>query len=455
MAPSAALKILHCVNAFAPDGPGGVETYAGALVAAQRVRGHDVVVLAGSGRRAATTRLETAEREGVRVHRLVRDDLYFDHHAKLWHPEAGRLFDELLERERPDVVHVQHWMRLTTDLVERAAARGIATVVSLHDFLASCPRCFRVDRDGAPCTRALSTENCAACVPRFGHERPEEIAIGIELHRRQFLAELDRAGAVLAISDFVAEQVAAGLAFPRDRITALPLPYAPHGLRRPTTALDRPLRFAYWGRLAAHKGVVELVAAFTRALAARPGVAAELHLLGAFADDALEARLRGLAGAAPISFHGPFIFAQLASLAPDYGVFPSTCLETHGYVLDECFELGIPALLSDSGAPARRAGGGALVHRAGDIAALERDLLRCLDESRLRTQLAAARPPPPPTFADHAAALDAIYGELRERAPPLSHPVTFAPPSPAERLRHLQMQRESALERCCPEGGPR
>ncbi|MBL8839998.1 MAG: glycosyltransferase [Planctomycetes bacterium] len=452
---TAPTKILHCVNAFAPDGPGGVETYAGALAAAQRARGHEVVVLAGSGRRAATTRLEPESRDGLRVHRLVRDDLFFDHYAKLWHPEAGRLFDELLERERPDVVHVQHWMRLTTDLVLRAEARGIATVVSLHDFLVSCPRCFRVDRDGAPCSRPLAPESCVGCVPRFGHERADELEVGIELHRRQFLAELDQAGAVLAISDFVAHQVAAGLAFPRERITTLALPYAPHGLRRPATPPDRPLRFAYWGRLAPHKGVVELVAAFTRALAARPGAAAELHLLGAFADGAIETPMRALAGSAPVVFHGPFTFAELAALAPDFGVFPSTCLETHGYVLDECFELGLPALLSDSGAPAQRAGAGALIHRAGDVAALARDLGRCLDEPQLREQLAAARPPPPPTFADHAAALDAIYGELRARSSMSPRRGSFLPPTAAERLRFLQLQRESALERCCPEGGPR
>jgi len=447
------MKILHCVNAYAPDGPGGVESYALHLVAAQRARGDDVVVVSGTGRRAERVGVVETRHEGARVLRIARDDLYFDHFAKLWHPEVGALFDELLDAERPDVVHVHHWLRLTSDLVARAAARGAATVVSLHDFLVSCPRCFRVDRSGASCRKPIAVEACVGCVPRFGHESEAEVAAGIELHRRQFLAELDRAGAVVAISSFVAESLAAQSSFPRERVTVALLPYERHGRHAaPTPAPGEPLRFAYWGRISRPKGVALLIEAFRRALDSTGG-RGELHLLGAFASEELERELRVAAAGAPITFHGPFTIDQLAAVRPHVGVFPSLCLETHGYVLDECFELGLPALLSDAGAPARRAGGAALVHAAGDVAALARDLAALLADPWRTAALAAARPPLPPTFADHAAELATLYDRARAAA---TRPFTaaFPPPSIDERLRFLQQQRESALERCCPAGGP-
>jgi glycosyltransferase involved in cell wall biosynthesis len=153
-----------------------------------------------------------------------------------------------------------------------------------------------------------------------------------------------------------------------------------------------------------------------------------------------------------VTFHGPFDAAQLHAAAPHVGVFPSTCLETWGLVLDECFELGLPCVVGDLGALPERAGGGGLVVRAGDDADLAHALQRFVDEPSLWGELRSRRPPPSPSLDEHVEALLAIYRRARSQPPP----APFAPLVPASRrIAFLWRQRESALSKVIPPGGPR
>ena len=49
-------------------------------------------------------------------------------------------FAEVLDRLRPDLVHVGHLNHLSTSLPFEAATRGIPVVHTLHDFWIMCPR---------------------------------------------------------------------------------------------------------------------------------------------------------------------------------------------------------------------------------------------------------------------------------------------------------------------------
>ena len=194
-----------------------------------------------------------------------------------------------------------------------------------------------------------------------------------------------------------------------------------------------------------------LVRAFRRLQAARPG-RAELHVLGGFESPDFERELRELALDLPIVFHGAFTPTQLHAAAPHVGVFPSTCLETYGLVLDECFELQLPCITSDIGALPERAGAVGLRARAGDDLDLAVAMQRFVDEPQLWQQLRDRRPATSPSLEAHVDALLAVYERVRQqprRAP-------FVPPVGSERrLQFLMLQRESALDRLTPPGGPR
>ena len=447
------MDVLHVIHQFPPESRGGSESYVFDLAQRQRARGLDVHVLSGSKVWRNEVTLEDEVVEGLPVHRLHRDDLYFDHHAKMWHPEVERTFADLLQKWRPALVHVHHWVRLTCNLVDVCWQHQVPAVVTLHDHYTSCPRAFRRRPDDDACRRVLSPASCGSCVPRYGHEQPGEIAAGIELFADHYRAELSLARAVLVAVGSTADMLSATTGVPRDRYEVLPLGYKKRftGLPPlPPPAQGGPWRFAFWGGVGKHKGVDVLVRAFRRLHEARPG-RAELHVLGGFACDEFERELRALGNGLPVSFHGAFDAAQLHAVRPQVGVFPSTCFETYGLVLDECFELGLPCITSDLGALPERAGGGGLRTRSGDDADLAGAMQRFVDEPGLWARLRNGIPPPSPTIDVHEDALGRIYQRARTQPP---REWVHGPVPPHRRIWFMMKQRESALGRLIPPGGP-
>lgn len=445
------MKVLHAAHGYFPESSGGVESYVRDVARAQRARGAEVVLLAGSLEMWPSCGLEEVQVEGERVLRVHRDDRFFDWHAKAWHPGVERLVREVLERERPDVLHVHHWIRLTCNLVEIAAELGIAAVVTLHDAYTSCPRAFRVDRDGAACARKLSVEACAPCVPRYEHQPPAEIRESIALHRDSYRAELARAGAVIASSPATMRLIADSLDLDLGRFVLLQMAYR----RRFAGPLRPPprsgvLRFASWGNQAPHKGTRHLVNAFARLARGSPPRPVELHLAGEFATEAFEREVRAAADGAPVRFHGRFEAAQLVAVQPHVAVLPALGFETFGYALQEALELGLPCIVSDAGVLAERAGAAAAVVPAGDEEALLA-AMRGLAEDPDRLQaMAAAAPPPPPGPEEHVTRLFEIYESVRG-APPRSEVPRVAP---LRRAAFLLRQRESALYGLHGDRGP-
>jgi glycosyltransferase involved in cell wall biosynthesis len=448
------IDVLHVIHQFPPESQGGSELYAHDIACRQLAAGQRVEVFSGTKHWRERVEWTHDEVDGIPVHRLHRNDIWFDHHAKMWHPEVEQQFRDFLLQRRPAVVHVHHWVRLTCNLVELCWRHGIPAVVTLHDYYTSCPRAFRRRAGDEACRRVLSAASCGSCVPRYGYEPPSEIDAGIELFADHYRAELSLAAAVLVAVGSTADLLAQTTGVPRDRYQVLPLAYqarfqgmAPLAAPQPAA----PLRFCFWGGVGRHKGVDLLVRALRRLVAERPG-RAELHVLGGFESPEFETELRALAAGLPVVFHGPFDAAKLHATAPHVGVFPSTCIETYGLVLDECHELQLPCIVSDLGALPERAGGAGLRVRAGDEAALAAALQRFVDEPGLWAALRGKLPPTPPGRQAHAKELQAIYDRARQQ--PRRTP--FVPPVPLERrLRFLQQQRESAMQQLVPPGGPR
>ncbi|MCC6671551.1 MAG: glycosyltransferase [Planctomycetes bacterium] len=450
------MKVLHVTHVHPERGSGGVEHYLRELFAEQPRHGVEPELLAGAHEIRERVTVEEGSFAGRRAAVLYRDEWFHHHHVKAWHPHAQAAFRAFLRRERPALLHVHQWLGLSQDLVQVATQEGVPAVVTLHDLYASCPRVFRVRRDEQACFRPLSVESCLRCVPILGHEPDAEVAEGIRLFQANARAELSRARAVLAATDVTADLVAQALPFPRDRITVLPLGYARRfGTAPPRPAAlpgpGQPLRFGYWGNLTQRKGAQVLVGAFRRLCAEGLPRPAELHLYGRIDTPLLEAELRNAAAGLPVRFHGRYEYPQLAAAGLHVAIFPFLCFETFAFVLDEAFELRLPVVVTDLGALSARSGGAAVRVPPRDEAALASALRELLhDPARLET-LRAAIPPLAPTVQEHARALAALY-ERAARSPapePLQHV------EDTQRLAFLLLQRESALRRLAPDGGPK
>lgn len=452
------MDVLHVIHQFAPESRGGSESYLLDVAQRQRARGLDAQVLTGTMHARDAVILDPVEDvEGVPVHRLHRNDLYFDHHAKMWHPEVEQTISDLFRERQPKLVHIHHWVRLTCNIAEIATRFGIPVVITLHDYYTSCPRAFRRRLGNAiedhSCRRVLSAESCSSCVPVYGHEPAHELAAGIEIFADHFRAEVALARAALVAVGSTADLLSEMTGMPRQRYEVLPLGYHERFAGLPELApppQSGPFRFAFWGTIGRHKGVDVLLHAFRRVERQRPG-RAELHILGEADTPKFDGELRPLAEGLPVVFHGQFDANELHGTAPHVGVFPSTCIETYGLVLDECFELGRPCITSDLGALAERGGAAGLMTRAGDADDLAAAMLRFLDEPALWGEFAARVPAHSMSRDEHLDALLEIYE--RARTGPAHKPV-FEPVPELRRIMFLQLQRETSLDKIRTREGP-
>lgn len=448
------MKVLHVAHGYAPECSGGIETHLASLLPDLEARGHRTVLVAGSHTPWEEVGFERESVEGIEVLRLHRDDLYFDLYSRLRHPGAERVIDRILEAEAPDLVHVHSWIRTGGNWVELAARRGTAVVVTLHDLYPSCPRCFRVTREGAACLDPMRVDRCRDCAPRFGHESVRETDRAIELFARQYESELSGAAKLLVADGATRDVIAASTGIERAEFEVLPFPTTPRfagvDLPDPEPGEGEAFRFGYWGSITDRKGLGVLVDAF-RAIAERAGERPlELHLFGKVDTDALRRELEAKAEGLAVRFHGRFEYEELAATGLHAAVFPMLCFETYGFVLDECFELGLPAIVTDLGSMTSRAGKAALRVAPGSVDELAAAMERLAGEPDLRAELRANIRPlslAPEAYLDR---MEAIYAEAKA-----SGPRPFEPVDAADWAELFLLQRESALRRGLGPDGPR
>jgi glycosyltransferase involved in cell wall biosynthesis len=441
------MKILMVVHGYAPECRGGTETYVQRLAAELGGLRHEVEVLCGSHEGRSQVEVDVFRVDGVTVRRVHRDALFVDSWDKSYAPEIGPALDAALAEFRPDVVHVHHWIRLSRHLIEACHERGVPAVCTLHDFWTTCPKAFRI-RQGAYCTLPVGSASCHDCAPRAAAANDPENAEALELFREDFRNELVLARRVLFPSG--AHKDAVLRHRPEIAGKSRVVPFAPPGrliaapeARRP--AADGRLRVRHWGHVSKLKGV-DLLLQAAAGLPAALKAKLDLKILGTivFPDERDELR-RLAAEAGAVLTETPYQPSDLEREPADLAVFPSRAAETWSFVLDEAFQLGVPAIVSDRGAPAERIGGGGAAFRADDADDLRRLLARAAEDPqvvrRWRDAIPALR-----SFASHAASVAEIYREVVGiQSPPATTPRELR--ARRERFRSAQVEaRTRALD---------
>lgn len=162
------MKVLLVSHNFLPVHTAGTEIYTAQLAQQLMQLGCGVRVFT-SDKCISLPDLSLQEREvqGVPVTELV-NNLHYDSFGETWdHPRIADVFGELLDRERPDVVHFQHLLYLSIGCVEEAARRGLPILFTLHDYWLQCPRYGqRIHADQSIC-HTIEFERCGACLASF------------------------------------------------------------------------------------------------------------------------------------------------------------------------------------------------------------------------------------------------------------------------------------------------
>lgn len=426
------MRICQVVHGFPPVERTGVENYTLGLCRALARAGHRVEVFVprrDPGLAGLASRRE--ERDGFAVNWIAHNHVPGSPREALLVPELKGAFAAFLERERPEVVHFQHLIKLGIGLVEVARARGLPTVYTAHDYYPICHRYTLLLPDLTRCEARADSRACARCdlalahvnaqpdlgdpqgsvlreqlsAPAWGtlqgilagRAEPSGPAAEVLQAAVEQRTELDRLRAeayqafdiVLAPSLHLIAELERG-GFPPGRIEHQPLGFENDdlaGLARVRSEPARPVRFAYLGGMSKHKGVHVLLDAF-----ARLGGRAELSIWGDSSDRAYVDLLRRRCGEVGAQWRGRYVRAdERAILAGiDALVVPSIWVENQPLVIHEGFSAGRPVLASNLGAIPEyvRDGVNGLLFAPGDAADLARVLARCTEEPELLPTLA-------------------------------------------------------------------
>ena len=400
------MKIVQVVHGFPPEVIGGTERYVQGLTERLRDQGHSVHVYTGSLEWMEHFTVESADRDGFELTTVHRNDLYFDRWDKAYNPLVDEHFRAYLAERSPDLVHVHHWVRLTSNLVECARAEGIPAFVTLHDLYATCPRFFRIREDGSACDLPLSPENCVRCAERWLFQRDGEIRNAVAFFKAEVLNELRLARRVLAPSRSHARAVAERLGL-RD----LQIEVLPHGALTPLRPAPRPpegakVRIVFFSHLYPDKGPGLLIDAF-RGMKHRAD--AELHLFGGEVIPDFAAELKEKAAGLDVTFHGPYAPRDLEGFPMDLVVIPTLLAESYSFSLDEAAALEVPVAAADAGAIPERAGGRVRLFRKGDMEDLRRVLDELVGDRSLLEEMRTAPPPPVLSMEEHVERLRGLY----------------------------------------------
>lgn len=387
------MKVVHVVHQYPPEFRGGTEVCVQVLTAAQRARGDDPFIVAGSDERSDQGELRLEAVDHVPVCRVLRrpgENYSMDPRL----PRVAEQVLELVNGERPDVVHLHHTLNLSGDLAHQLTAAGHTVVASLHDFTTVCARFFLCRPDGSSCADAfpLPSERCFECVLPDFPAGPDVLAT--ELAARTEVAAAEAAAWSLAIvpAEVVAERWRRSGLVDEDRLVVLPHAVALTADQPPAprNRSDGRLQLVTWGHLAPAKGVLDLLAALK--LAADPRLS--LMVLGAPVDADFGEQLLDAAEGLDVSFAGAYIAGELPLVAgrADLAVFPSRAEETFGLVVAEARALGLPVVTSDRGALPEGVGAAGTTVPAAEPQALAQLLVELADDdARLAGWRDAAR----------------------------------------------------------------
>ena len=446
------MKILQVSNGFPPRENAGVELYTFYLAQALAGLNHGVHIFC---REEAPEKEEfsTTEEEwkGLRITRVVNNltkisnpRIFYDN------PFFDRIFLTLLEKEKPDLVHFQHFIALSARLLRMAEEAGCSVALTLHDYFLLCHRVQLLKKDRRLCQGPLYGLECASCVDGVLPPRDLRTALFLHLkdhlpfpaikrmkrflipakhlsdpgyevfHRYRFMYEILKVPEIiLTPSRFVRDYVLKYYPFIESKTRALPLGVFPEDSKSPQARMeveDGKVRFCYFGNILPSKGLHILVEAFK----ALPQGKAFLTIYGSrnIWTETYYDQLKRQANGFPIDFRPSFQRENLSKALSDQDVvvLPSLWPETFSLMIREANSLGLPVIASNIGAipEAVREGMNGFLFTPGSVESLKRCMLRFMGEPGLIQQM-ASQMPRVKTMAEHAREMVGVYEKILEK----------------------------------------
>jgi glycosyltransferase involved in cell wall biosynthesis len=251
--------------------------------------------------------------------------------------EARRKIRQLIERERPDIAHLNNYAhQISPSILDALWTARIPTVMTLRDYKLVCP-VYSLLRHGIPCDLCTGGRYYQCLRHKCTrNSRAQSLVNTVEMYLHHKLLHIyDKLDLVIATSQFVADKHKA-MGLPNE-IVRLPNFIDVDAWRADGQPSDGSI--VYLGRLTPEKGIGTLVKAVH-------GLDVPLKIIG---EGPMKADLEQLVARGDmrnVSFLGHLdgqALRQEISRA-QATIVPSECIEAFGRIIIESFALGIPVV---------------------------------------------------------------------------------------------------------------
>lgn len=335
--------------------------------------------------------------------------------TSVWSRQSRRNVAFVIARERPDVVHVHnHFPRISPSVYAAANAAGVPVIQHLHNARLVCIQPFLL-RDGAPCHKCVGHSPLPGVRYRCYRDSYAEsaVAASVQMAHRALGTWRNRVTRFVAVSESLAATYRASGVVPETKLVVCEngLDHDP-GARVPGDDAGYAL---FAGRLSEEKGVDTLIDA-ARALP-------EIQVVIAGDGPARAGLEQHAAGLANVSFAGHVERDRMFDLLRRARVLvaPSRGEEPFGIAVIEAAAVGVPAVVSNSGAlpDIVRDGQTGVVVSPDDPHAIVAALVKLRDVTAAHALGAAARAQFEARFspASFGPRLIALYDEVLRQAP--------------------------------------
>jgi glycosyltransferase involved in cell wall biosynthesis/MoaA/NifB/PqqE/SkfB family radical SAM enzyme len=348
-------------------------------------------------------------------------------------------FAEVMDRVRPDVVHVGHLNHLSTSLLREAALREVPIVFTLHDYWLMCPRgqlmqMFPADPNNlwAACDGQEDRKCAERCYARYFSGAPDEREIDVAYwtdwvaRRMRHVREMtELVDLFIAPARYLRDRYRDAFGLPERKLVYLDYGFARARMIDRRRVPGEPFTFGYIGTHIPAKGIHDLLRAFGKLTGN-----VRLRIWGRSRGQDTEA-LRSIATALPAGL------AERVEWRPEYKnreivrdvfdqcdaiVVPSVWVENSPLVIHEAQQARVPVVTANTGGMAEyvhhEVNGLLFEHRS--ITSLAVQMQRLVDSPSLATRLGARgylfnETGDIPDIDDHVRDVERLYEQVLRR----------------------------------------
>jgi len=330
---------------------GGAEIAAHTLFVGLRAIGVDAILISCC-EESMLDRLSLAPHEHAIIYRGAR----YDHFYHLSTIDVRRQLLDVLRDEQIEILNVHHFLHTGVGMFDDVAEAGIASVFTVHEFLAICHNHGQmITRGSQLLCDGPSPAACNACYPE--HPRQQ-----FAVRAQTFLNAFAHVGAFVSPSHFLAGRMVAN-GVPAERMHMIENGITHRAPQPPVAPLapdEKIWKFGFFGQINPFKGLDVMLSACA-ILAREPDIARRLRIAihGNFIGQSEEFIARFTSAVEEYSFLtylGPYDNAIVGRLmgACDYIMAPSTWWENSPVVIQEAFQARRPVICTGIGGMAEK-----------------------------------------------------------------------------------------------------